>query len=83
MDMRVSLSSKASAAMPRPEDVFLSWIFSLPDGADLPRAARGEIDRIDRAGDIGSDVSRLRALLEQASLGQTWQARRRSRRSRH
>lgn len=81
MDMTLSLSSPE--AMPRPEDVFLNWIFSLPDGADLPRAARGEIDRIDRSGHPGPDVSKLRGLFEQASLGQSWRGGRRGRRPRH
>ncbi len=81
MDMTLSLSFPE--ALPKPEDVFLSWIFSLPDGADLPRAARGEIARIDRAGPAGAELSRLRSLFEQASLGLTAQGRRRGRRLRH
>lgn len=49
----------------RAEDIFLAWLFHLPSGADIGRAARLEIARLDREGGL-ADADRYRAFLSQA-----------------
>ncbi len=69
--------------LPSPEDVFFAWMLNLPAGADLPRAARAEIARIDGAGRDCSRLLHLRGLFQQATVGSLQPAVRRQRRIRH
>src|SRR3546814_4660586 len=48
--------------MPRPEDVFLAWLCSLPEGADIAAAARREVARIERRAPLRPELQRLRDL---------------------
>lgn len=50
-----------------PEDVFFVWLLRLPDGADIARAAREEIARLDRAAPLPPGAVRLRELMVAAS----------------
>lgn len=84
--MEIYLSAAAgdtAGLMPSPEDVFLTWMFSLPDGTDLPQAARIEIARIDGVGRDCAKLLRLRGLFQQATAGPLQPAMRRQRRIRH
>src|SRR3546814_12435078 len=47
--------------MPRPEDVFLAWLCSLPAGADIAAAARREVARIERRAPLRPELQRLPA----------------------
>src|SRR3546814_20177958 len=53
--------------MPRPEDVFLAWLCSLTEGADIAAAARREVACIERLAPLRPAVQRLRALFPQAT----------------
>lgn len=53
-----------------PEDMFLAWLFGLPDQADVAHAAHVEIARIDDRASSSDEALRLRALLHQATLNQ-------------
>ena len=66
----------------RSEDMFLAWLFGLPDSANVAEAARIEIARIDRSTLPCEQVSRLRTMLVQASYQSPLVSRRR-RRQRH
>src|SRR3546814_7130647 len=52
--------------MPRPEDVFLAWLCSLPEGADIAAAARREVSTEEHPSELQSlmrilsDVFRLK-----------------------
>ncbi len=84
MEIYLSTTGRDKAGrMPSPEDVFLSWMFSLPAGADLPQAARIEIARIDGAGHACAALSHLRGLFQQAIAGPLQSSARRQRRVRH
>jgi hypothetical protein len=52
------------------EDMFLAWLFGLPEGTNVADAARSAIARIDAASDSGEQLGRLRKLLLQATLNQ-------------
>ena len=58
----IDLASSSSS-----EDLFLSWLMRLPEGADVARAARAEIARLD-ATEPTTSLLRLRNLLVQASV---------------
>ena len=60
-------SEEQTVAALRPEDVFMAWLIGLPRGTDVPRAARAEIARIDRAASSHVGVLRLRDLFAQAA----------------
>lgn len=60
----------------RPEEMFLAWVFGLPDGVDVGDAARSEIARIDGIAAPSDQLLMLRTLLEQATLTMTRQSRR-------
>lgn len=60
----------------RPEDMFLAWVFGLPDGADIGRAAQREIARIDGIAAPSDQLLSLRNLLRQATLTMPRQPRR-------
>lgn len=69
--LRNRLASRALRvrALPAPEDVFLAWLLSLPDDADVAAAARLEIARLDRKAPLSAGPLRLRQLMEQAVGG--------------
>jgi hypothetical protein len=50
-----------------PEEIFLAWILSLPDGVDAPRAAMAEIARLDRVRLHSFRGKRLRELFVAAT----------------
>src|SRR3546814_20121905 len=52
--------------MPRPEDVFLAWLCSLPEGADIAAAARRAVARIERRAPLRPELQRLRDLFLEA-----------------
>jgi len=54
----------------RSEDVFLAWLFSLPESIDVGEAARAEIARIDTVALPSERVARLRTMLVQACTHQ-------------
>lgn len=66
----------------RSEDIFLAWLFGLPDSANVAEAARIEIARIDTVALPSEQVARLRTMLVQASYQSPLVSRRR-RRQRH
>lgn len=49
--------------LPRPEDVFVDWLLSVPHDADLEAAARTQIALIDQRAPLHPDLACLRALL--------------------
>ena len=53
----------AISPLPPPEGVFLDWLMSVPPGADLEEAARGQVELTDRRARLHPDVLRLRTLL--------------------
>ena len=50
-----------------PEDIFLAWVLSLPDGVDPSDAAVAEIVRLDRARLCSPRRKRLRELFTAAA----------------
>jgi hypothetical protein len=50
-----------------PEEVFLAWLLSLPDGVDITSAATAEIVRIDRVRLRSTRGKRLRELFVAAA----------------
>jgi len=50
-----------------PEEVFLAWLLSLPDGVDITSAATAEIVRIDRVRLRSARGKRLRELFVAAA----------------
>jgi hypothetical protein len=50
-----------------PEEIFLAWLLSLPDGVDAPEAAAAEIVRLDRARVRSRARERLRELFVAAA----------------
>jgi hypothetical protein len=50
-----------------PEDIFLVWVLSLPDGVDVSVAAAAEIVRLDDARLRSTRVKRLRELFVAAA----------------
>jgi len=53
-----------AAGLPRPEDVFLSWLLAQPAGTDLVSAADAEIERLRRYGGIHPGPRKLADLFE-------------------
>lgn len=68
--MSMSDTNENAGAIPRSEDIFLAWFFSLPESTDVAAAARVEIARIDEAPLRTEQMSRLRTMLVQASCPQ-------------
>jgi hypothetical protein len=65
----------------KPQDLFLAWLFRLPDGASVERAALSEIARLDDVVANSERLRSLRGLFQQAALVNPLQpSRRRSRR---
>jgi hypothetical protein len=65
--MSLSLENATSAASiyqptARPEDIFLAWLFWLPNNADLLEAAACEIQRIDSCAIDADGPRQLKAL---------------------
>ena len=64
-----------------PQDLFLTWLFGLPDGVSVERAARTEIARIDGIASPSDAVLSLRGLFHQAAAASPhFPSRRRARR---
>ena len=51
-----------------PEALFLAWLFAQPQGADIPAAARIEIDRVGRIEIAADQQALLIGLLTQAMI---------------
>jgi hypothetical protein len=50
-------------ALPHPEEVFVNWLLSVPDGHELEASARTQIALIDQHASRHPDVQYLRRLL--------------------
>lgn len=64
---------RAISPLPPPEEVFADWLMSVPHGADLAAAARGQIALIDRRVPFHPDVQCLRMLLVAVAGDSGWQ----------
>lgn len=76
----VSAGEIRPPALPRSEDLFLAWFFTLPENANVAEAAHREIARIDDAGKASGCDLQFRDLLRQATLNQPFMPRHRRRR---
>ena len=65
-----------------PEGLFLAWLVAQPPGADIPAAARIEIDRVGRIEIAAETRARLIGMLTQATVTPPG-ASRKTRRQRH
>jgi|APThiThiocy_ev2_2_1041544.scaffolds.fasta_scaffold01235_12 hypothetical protein len=60
------LATSSRCASATPQDVFLAWLLTLPDGTDVPAAARLEVDMIDRSKSPLPALLTLRTMMVQA-----------------